>query len=107
VIENYREVYGDVTLSYAVGEAAYCSPRKSGLPLAEYDSVEIALIVSGHESFLSPGAIGLAEFDALFDGMIAGRVQRADLDRLRGALAARAGVEVRDAERVEWGVALS
>lgn len=46
---------GNYDVSIQAGVAAYCIPRESGLPLAEYQEVEIALwLADGSRSWATP-----------------------------------------------------
>lgn len=94
-MNNHREEYGDVTLSYAVGRNAWCAPEVDGLPLREYERVEIAVLRGG--SLQRPEDVGLVEMQALWERgsrPVARCVAWADVDRVRARLAERAGCEL-------------
>ena len=92
IITNHREQFGPVTVSYATGSGAYCAPRRGGLALRAYESVEIGLLVGGE--LCAPSAAGVEGFDELFESgrsPVAGYVAWADVERLRAALCAKHG----------------
>lgn len=97
VMKNYRETYGPVTLSYAVGRAAYSEPRENGHALRDYSQVEIALLVGGN--LVGPEVAGVPEFaDDFESGLspVAGYLPWSRVDELRAALAARHGVALQE-----------
>ena len=64
-------VYGNVILSIQASTIHYCNPRRDGLPLEEYESVEAVLFRKGAESpFLKPSDVGLdPALDRLFSNI--------------------------------------
>lgn len=105
LITNYRETYGDVTLSIAVGSGAYCTPRVGRRPIESYDAIELALLTTGKPEWHKPSSVLPAELVALWemddDSAVAGYVSREDYQRIREHLAKRAGVEVQPPQK--WG----
>lgn len=84
------EHYGNVLLSVQASKSHYCSPRVDGLPIDEYESVEIALLDEGNHRFLYPEDLLSADMAALFEPpykvtsvRVAGYVSQADLRRIR------------------------
>ncbi|AFZ66085.1 hypothetical protein [Deinococcus peraridilitoris] len=59
------ERYGDVTLSVQAHSRAYCQPQQSGLPLEEYESVEVVIMIA--DIWSKPRHLGLPELDDLWE----------------------------------------
>ena len=80
------EKYGDYELSIQASYFHYCSPRVDGLPLQDYEKVEVAMWKRGSD-FLHPVDIGAPELEYLWNGDdVAGFVAWYDVNRIRFAL---------------------
>ena len=100
---RHGEPYGDVVLSIQASSWHACTPQVDGLPLEQYETVEVAVL--GPERVLTfrdgtsirsrlcrPSDIGVEGFDHLFDrgeAPVAPEVSWDDVERLRAALRAR------------------
>ncbi len=100
---RHGERYGDVVLSIQASSWHYCTPKTDGLPLEQYEEVEVAVVGPEHEWTLRdgrtvrttlylPSQIGVEGFDHLFsdnEAPVAGWMSWEDVERLRAALRAR------------------
>ena len=85
------EIYGEVQLSVQASNTHYCSPRKDGLDLDRYKTVEIAILSGG--KMVKPSAVGVDGFDQHFedgDSPVAGYVPQDVVERIRVALKEKA-----------------
>ena len=90
------ETYGTVQLSVQASSTHYCWPRVDGLPLAEYDTVEVALRHKG--SLTHPRKLGIKGFSRMFakgQFPVAANVPQARVQQLRRVLRRRAEREVK------------
>jgi len=85
------ETYGDVSLSVQASRYHYSQPRQNGLPLADYETVEVAVLnAPGH--LVRPSQVGVKGYDNLFErgaSPVASYVAQADVQQLREALKRR------------------
>lgn len=91
-VRREREQYGEFALSIQAGPGFYCSPKTDGLPIEEYESVEVALCRGGPdgENCLPPRDAGfpldLCDLFQPIDVTVAGYVSQANLQRMRDHL---------------------
>lgn len=92
-VRRPREQFGDFALSVQAGPGMYCSPQVNGLPIAEYESVEVALCRGpgqDGENCLRPETADmpkrLADLFESIDYPVAGYVSQADLQAMRDHL---------------------